>query len=160
MSAATTTLQPRRRWRTILFALLVFIAGMATGGAVTIVSVVHHVREAIHHPERAPERVAKMLKHRLALNETQTAQVQEIARQRQAELESIRREAQPRVMSQLDLFRDQVSHVLDDKQKVRWQAEYRQILENWLPPMPPLPPADLKPADATSATTQPSVSVN
>ncbi len=63
--------RPRRRWLTLLLCLLIFGAGLVCGAGLMIVTTVHRLQYAIHHPEDAPARVATTLKRKLALDDKQ-----------------------------------------------------------------------------------------
>ena len=127
----------RRRWLTVLLALVVFVAGMASGAALTVRFAVHRLQFAIHHPEVAPARIAATLRRRLDLDATQTAQVEKILAKRQVEITAIRRKLQPEIKRQLDAVRDEVAAVLTESQRERWQELFDQFQERWLPPPPP-----------------------
>lgn len=135
--------KPRRRWLTLLFAGLIFCAGLVSGaGFVTIVAV-HRLQYAIHHPEEAPARVATTLQRRLSLDDDQKAKVEAIVAKRQVELMAIRQEFQPKVMQQLDQIRTEVGEVLNESQRERWTKMFDDLRDRWLPPVTP---ADAKKA--------------
>ena len=107
----------RPRWRTLLLVLSVFIAGAVAGSGFTVGFAIHRVQYAIHHPEEAPDRITKALRRQLKLDDRQAAQVRAIVVERQASLQGIRREFQPRVEQELDVLRDKISAILNDSQK-------------------------------------------
>jgi hypothetical protein len=137
MSGITTHLPPsrrRRRWPTVLLALVLFGAGGATGAAVTVWVVVHRLAALVAHPEYAPPRVARYLRRQLDLTDAQQAQVTSILNQRQAGLLAIRRDVDPRVQAELRLARDEVAAVLTPAQRPKWFAIFDRAHDRWLPP--------------------------
>jgi hypothetical protein len=129
----------RRRWRTVLLALLIFAAGLASGAAVTVAVAVHRLQHLIHHPEEAPGRVAARLGRRLGLDDAQKAKVEAIVAKRQAELMTLRGEIQPRLMEQLRLLREEIGEVLTGPQRERWERMFDEFRERWLPAIPAEP---------------------
>jgi len=126
----------RRRWLTPLLMLVTFLSGGIVGGGTVAKIIETRVQEAIHHPERMPERVAARLTRRLDLNGWQQAQVLEILQRRQQELFAVRAQFQPQVEAILDSIEVDVSAVLNAEQKARWQQDASQFRERFTPPMP------------------------
>jgi hypothetical protein len=129
--------RPRRRWLSIVLGLVIFASGAVVGGGATVLVAVRQVREMITHPERAPDRIVARLHSKLKLNQEQTKKVEQIVKRRQAALMEIRREVQPQVIEQLDLFEQEVADVLQPDQKQRWHALLANLRTQWVPPMPP-----------------------
>jgi cell division protein FtsX len=127
----------RRRWLTILLAFVIFVAGVASGAALTVHYAVSRLQFAIHHPEVAPARIAATLQRRLNLDDQQKAQVEKIVARRQVEIASIRRKFQPEIVHQLDSVRDEIAAVLNESQREKWTQLFDQFQQRWLPPMPP-----------------------
>ena len=126
-----------RRWLTILLALVVFVAGMASGVALTVHFAVNRLQFAIHHPEAAPPRIAAVIQRRLDLDDQQRAAVEKIVAKHQLEIAAIRRQFQPEIVDQLDSVRDEIAAVLTEPQRERWTQLFEQFKERWLPPVPP-----------------------
>jgi DNA anti-recombination protein RmuC len=131
--------EPRRRWATVLAALLIFGAGLASGVGLTVVVAVHRLQHAIHHPEEAPSRVATMLQRRLRLSDEQKSQIEKIVTKRQAELTAIRQRFHPEVSQQLDELHKEIGEVLTEPQRERWAKMFSEFRERWLPPATPEP---------------------
>lgn len=127
---------PRRRWLTILTALVIFLAGLASGAAVTVVYAVNRLQHAIHHPESAPPRIAAAIARRLDLDAQQASQVEKIIAAHQTEIVAIRRKFQPEIVAQLDFVRDEVADVLTPAQRAKWTELFAQFKERWLPQPP------------------------
>ena len=136
--SSSPTLPPpprRRRWLTALVMLVTFGCGLIVGGGATLKFIDTRVQEAIHHPERMPDRVTARLTSRLGLNEKQQAEVLEILKRRQQQLFAIRREVQPRVEAVLDGVEADVAGVLDTKQKAKWLRDAHSFRERFTPPL-------------------------
>jgi hypothetical protein len=126
-----------RRWLTLLLACCVFVAGMASGAAVTIHYAINRLQFAIHHPEVAPARIATAIQRRLRLDDQQAAQVERIVAKHQAEISAIRRKFQPEIFQQLSAVRDEIAAVLSGPQREKWTRLFDEFQERWLPPAPP-----------------------
>jgi len=126
-----------RRWLAWLLALVVFMAGMASGAALTVHYAVSRLQFAIHHPEVAPARIAGIIQRRLDLSDEQRAQVESVVAKRQVEIAAIRSKFQPEIVAQLDAVRNEVSEVLTESQRAQWTQLFDQFKERWLPAAPP-----------------------
>jgi predicted Co/Zn/Cd cation transporter (cation efflux family) len=127
----------RRRWLSVLVGVLIFGGGFATGVGVTIVTAVHRLHYAIHHPEQAPARVAATLKRKLSLDEAQTSKVESVVAKHLQVLIAIHNEFLPKVMEQLRQIRDEIGETLDEKQREHWYKMFDDVRERWLPALPP-----------------------
>ncbi len=125
----------RRKWLTFLFGALIFAAGLACGAGLTVVIAVHRLQDAIHHPEKAPARVAARLAYKLGLNDKQHAQVLEIVTKGQSQIMGIRRQFQPQVMEKLEQIRNEISAVLTEPQREHWTKMFDELRDRWLPPL-------------------------
>ncbi len=132
----------RRRWVTVFLALLIFAAGLVSGAGFVAIFAVHRLQHAIQHPEEAPARLATLLERRLGINAEQKNQVESIVARRQVKLMAIRREVQPQVKQQLEQLREEIGKVLTDAQRQRWTKLFDELVERW---MPLVPPVDTKP---------------
>lgn len=125
---------PRRRWPSLLLALLIFVAGAIIGAGGSLLIVRDRALHVLHHPEEAPARMAARLRWRLGLSDDQADQVKSILRRRQQTLLEIRREVRPRVMKELDQAEAEVALVLDDAQREKWRAMVASFRDTWIPP--------------------------
>jgi len=139
MPSAPLPAPRRRRWLSILLALLVFMSGLAIGAAGAVAFIVHQVQYTIHHPALVPERAAARLASKLSLTPVQQAQVREVITRHQAKIQHLRREVQPRIEVELQGVYDEVAAVLDPKQCATWQALYSDFKAKWLPSVPGAP---------------------
>lgn len=128
--------RPRRRIR-IFLALLIFFGGMVCGAGLTVIIAVHRISSAIHHPEEVPARLTRYLTRRLDLSADQSEKVESLIAARQAHLQSIRRDVQPRVRMELDGLRQEIGDVLRPDQKAKWDNIFDEAIDRWMPPPPP-----------------------
>jgi DNA-binding NarL/FixJ family response regulator len=131
-----TYMRPRRRWRTALMALVIFLAGAVVGGGLTVVTIVHRVRDALAHPEQAPQRISAHLARSLDLNDEQTQRVRQILTERQRALMALRAQMQPRVQAELELAFEQINQTLNSHQQQRWRRLFDDLTSKWMPAMP------------------------
>jgi len=126
----------RRRWLSILLSLIVFLSGVVIGGGGALLVVRNQVLRAIHHPEQTPPRMAARLGRRLGLSPEQVQRVEEILRARQARVQAIRAEVQPRLEGELTGLEQEGAAVLDEAQKAQWHAGCAELRRTWLPALP------------------------
>ena len=141
-----TTIPPRpRRWVRVVAALLIFLGGMVCGGGLTVIVAVRNIRHAIHHPEEVPARITRYLTRRLDLTSDQAEQVEALIARRQANLQAIRRDAQPRVESELSALHAEIGQVLTPDQRAKWDDIFDEAVDRWMPPPPPPSDASTQP---------------
>ena len=133
LEADRLTPPARRRWLVWVLMLVVFLSGMAVGGAGALLIARHQLLRLIHHPELAMPEVAHLLGHRLGLSPEQVRRVEEILLAREKRLEAIRREAQPQIDSEFNKLEQEVSGVLDPKQREVWQGLFERLRRTWGP---------------------------
>jgi transposase len=109
---------------------------------VTLIGVRKGLMDAIHHPETMPKKAAQRLRRPLQLSDEQTRRIEQILRDRQQTLQQIRTRVQPEVDAELDIIDREISQVLDEAQRAKWQKLFQQLRSTWLPP----PPASTAPA--------------
>ena len=106
------------------------------GTGLTLIAVRNHALHMIHHPEETPTLVARRMRRTLHLSDAQVQQVETIIGQRQCVLHGIRREFQPRVERELDRVEEEISEVLDDEQRAKWQKHFERLRSTWVPSPP------------------------
>ncbi|MCL4202872.1 MAG: hypothetical protein KJ000_10265 [Pirellulaceae bacterium] len=114
----------------------IFLSGLLVGAGLTLMAVRQGVLYGIHHPEEMPVRVAARLRRPLSLSDQQADRVQAIIRERQSQLQEIRRRFQPEVEAELEQVYQQIREILDDQQRERWDQIYTRLRETWIPPLP------------------------
>lgn len=123
----------RRCWVTVLLALAIFAAGLASGSAITVAVAVHRIKYMVQHPEEAPARIAARLERQLDLDDVQQAKIEAILIERQSRFAVFRNQFRPLLVMQLDSLRDEIGGVLTDPQRKKWQKMYSDLLKKWLP---------------------------
>lgn len=134
-----TPLQPTRRtptWVRLLLMFVIFFSGMVVGAYSTGVLIRGKVMESIKTPETVPPRIAARLRRILDLSEEQTAQVTAILDRRRLEIQTIRREFQPRIEEQLNEAQSEIATILSEQQRTLWQQHFAEMRATWLPPLP------------------------
>jgi hypothetical protein len=145
----------RRRWPTIVLMIVVFIAGVALGVGTSVLYYDQINQYYRNHPEKFPDRFTARLRDRLDLSSDQTRQVREIVAQRWPALQEARRQAYPIFKPQLDQVDQQISALLNDRQKPKWNEYFASIRRMYNPaPAAPSPPAS-QPAEAATPPVQP-----
>ncbi|MHB0956652.1 MAG: hypothetical protein ACYC0X_09390 [Pirellulaceae bacterium] len=139
--AYTPTANGRRVWVRIALWLVIFGSGAIVGGGTTLLVVRNQVLLRIQHPEQMPTTLARQLQWKLSLDDSQRAEVESILYRRQQALQELRREVQPKIEQQLDQTEREISQVLREDQRTKWQTRFRTLRSRWLPPVPP-PPSD------------------
>ncbi len=137
----------RRRWLSLVLAVVVFASGFAAGAGTSVVVIHNRLLRAIRHPELGPERITNRLRRSLELSDAQATKVEAILRQRQVALQDIRRRVQPEVEAQIDLVEKEVDDVLRPEQKQKWHEMLKQLRATWLPPAPPAAKSDPRSGD-------------
>ena len=110
-----------RRWPWIMLAVSAFCFGIACGAGITLVGVIHRVRQSLRHPELRTERAAQFISRRLRLTPAQRQQVRAILQEQAVELGRIRAETMPRVTDRLKTTRVEVDKVLTPDQQKVWE---------------------------------------
>jgi hypothetical protein len=134
-NAVAWTPRRSRLWARFLLWLIIFVSGGAAGAGVTLIVIRQRVLHAIQHLDEMPARIAGCLRQRYDLSDRQTQQVEEILVRRQHALRVIRRQFQPEVERELDRLQEDISAVLDDKQRTKWQEYFQKLRQTWTPPL-------------------------
>ncbi len=127
----------RRFWKQALLSLIIFASGAIVGTCTTLILIRQQVHHRIHHPEEMPGKIAARMQRKLDLSNEQTEQVQAILTERQQAIQQIRREFQPQLEAELNQMQEQVAHLLDDSQRMAWQAWFQDLRATWIPSAPP-----------------------
>jgi len=133
-----------RRWlRDIVLGLILFSCGFVLGGLVVgRIMVTRAVNVGFD-----SERIGTVLRYTLKLDETQAEQVQQIIDRGLRDLREIRYSVRPRVEEVLNRIQSEVSAVLDEEQKIKWEKRFQKTRARWFPPVPE--EADPKTAPST-----------
>lgn len=124
----------RRRWPVVLLCVVLFLLGGITGAGLTAIFAIREARFVIRHPEVVPARATARLRRALDLSDDQAAQIQQILQKRQANLQGIRRDVEPRVNAELDALRSEIAAVLNPLQAKKWHRLFDDKRAAWMPP--------------------------
>ncbi|NOY43247.1 MAG: periplasmic heavy metal sensor [Planctomycetes bacterium] len=127
-------------WLRVLLLLVIFLSGAIVGTGGTLLAVRQRVLHRIHHPEEMPAIVTARLRHKLGLSDKQAEQVETVLRNRQDDIQAMRREFQPRLEGQLDQLAEEIAEVLDDEQRSQWEEHFQMLRDTWLPTVPKASP--------------------
>ncbi len=118
----TVLLRRLHHWRMAFFGLVILLAGMLSGAAVTLL-VVGHMRHAQRLPPVAPpvEVLLSEVLPRLHLSAEQTKQVEPIIREHYQKLDAIREKGRAEIIEELKLMHAEVFAVLTEEQGHLWQ---------------------------------------
>ena len=144
----------RRRWPTVVLMIVVFAAGVAIGAGA---AVVYFDRVNLYyrtHPEKMPQRWASRLASELDLSSDQALQVQQILEQRLQGFQEARRRSYPLYKPEFERIDREISALLTDKQKAKWDKSFASIVRMYnpdkTPANQPAAPADMLAAPATA----------
>ncbi len=126
----------RQFWKPALLSLVIFSSGAIGGTCATLIFIRQQVHHRIHHPEEMPSKIATRIQRKLSLSGEQTLQVEAIMVERQQAIQKIRREFQPQIETELEQLEKQVAGLLDDSQRIKWQAWFQEIRAKWIPAAP------------------------
>jgi hypothetical protein len=107
--------------------LAILLCGMFIGSALTAHWGHHLMVKLVGNPQRMAEHLTRRLTHELDLSPQQTEQVHAILAKRAETASQIFREIHPRLSEQFDLMHDEISLVLDDDQKTKWDRHYEKM---------------------------------
>lgn len=134
-NAPSSVYVPRRRWwRDVALGIMLFACGCVVGG-VAVTKIHRHRVLGVSQNGIDRERTFARLERALELNEAQASKVRSIVGKGLDDLRTIRQSARPAVETTLQRVRTEVSAVLDDAQKQKWESRFDQLRERWLPPL-------------------------
>ena len=125
-----------RRWRTVFLLTVIFLAGIAVGTAGTVTLAIHGLQKAIKNPRMVPERATLRLSRLLDLDEQQTADVRRSLSELQERLFEIRSTVYPEVQAEIARSRQEISDVLNEQQRAKWDKIFSRVRDRWMLPPP------------------------
>lgn len=125
-----------RRWPMFLLGLVIVVAGAALGTGLTLLALGDRRPPPPPLGEGAAESIAADLQRRYDLNPDQSAKVKEIMTRRMATLESIRRAAHEKMMTEHEALRAEMKTVLTPQQFEQWVNHFESLRP---PPFGPPP---------------------
>lgn len=123
-------LQRMHLWRMAFFGLVILLAGIVIGGASAFVVV---RRTRMDRPPSPPIAVSAMiprLQRHLDLSPEQRERLQPILQTHMERLREIRINAGEQISEELQLIQEEISSVLDERQKELWQQDLRSLQED------------------------------
>jgi vacuolar-type H+-ATPase catalytic subunit A/Vma1 len=119
----------------VLF-VVTLLAGVIAGASLTVITIRHHVQQALLYPEQKLHKVATRLQRRLDLTDEQTRQVEDVFLERNESLQAIRRDVHPKVVEEMDRMYQDVAAILDEEQSRKWKRMYHRLRRSVPPPLP------------------------
>jgi len=127
-------LRQMHHWRMAFFGLVILLAGIVIG--ISSMSMLSHRRKPPPPPppEVAADRVLNREKGRLSLSGEQVKQLGPIFKKHMDKLEEIRITAREQITERLQLMNEEVSSVLDERQKRLWERDIQYLEREFRPP--------------------------
>jgi hypothetical protein len=123
------------RWRMAFFGLVILLAGVIIGIALTLSWLCYPHRPRMPGPEFAAETMLYRLEPYLHLSPEQTKKMQPLLRKHMQKLQQMREDIRTEIGEQLRQMNTEISSILDEHQKQLWR-EHLQPLEGQLRPGP------------------------
>lgn len=137
-------LPPTARFRTHLAWLtIIFACGAIIGGVGGSILTRQRMLAILRNPQQVPDRIVPLIRSELVLNAQQAAQVEEIVRQRYANIELLRADVYPSQREEFTAMSEDIARLLNEQQQAAWTALLSTVEQHYLPREPPGPPIDL-----------------
>jgi len=125
---------PTTRWRTVLVAVVLFVAGAVTGAGLTVVVIRERLSLADRPPAAVIDRVHGAIARRFDLREGQRARVRAVLEQRLRPLVVQRRRAwAEQIAPELRAMSREIRETLDPGQARRWERRWEDLRRRWMP---------------------------
>lgn len=115
---------------------VIFLCGCVCGASAMTLFAARRLESFRQHGLNT-EHAFSRLRRALELDEAQSAKVREILKRGIADLREVRRRVGPEVQDTLSRIREEVSAVLDERQRNLWNTRFDTLRERWFPPMEP-----------------------
>ncbi len=117
----------RFSWKNVLKGAAILFCGMIIGSVITA-HVGHHLMfKFLGDPQHMADKTTRRIERKLDLSSEQTKQVREILSRRSEIISADFKESHKRLEEQFDLVYEEVSQVLDEKQKKKWKAHHDKL---------------------------------
>jgi len=123
----TVLLRRLHHWRMAFFGLMILIAGLTTGAAVTFLLLHRATPRPPGFSERGYEVTLERIMPRLRLSPEQARQAGPVLRQRMQRLEEIREQGRVQITAELQAMDQEMSNILDGAQQQRWRDLMRSM---------------------------------
>lgn len=121
-----------RRGRTVLLGVVIFLCGCVCGASAMTLLAARRLENFRQHGLNTDQALSR-LSRALDLNEAQAAEVRGILKRGIGDLREVRRKVSPEVDETLARIRDEVARVLDERQRMLWEARFDTMRERWFP---------------------------
>jgi hypothetical protein len=120
-------------WRTAFFGLVILIAGIVIGGASISIYMTHRTTISAGGPEFSSLQVIPPLRRNLNLSQEQSEKIKPIIDGSMKKLRDIRENARTEIESTLQQMNKEISKILNDTQRQRWQRELDRLQQELRP---------------------------
>lgn len=126
-------IEKMHRWRMAFFGLVILLAGIVIGAALTFVFVRPAPFDNSPDSSRAAAQMLDRLAPRLQLSAQQQKSLRAILKEYMENLQQIRNEARPRISKQLQEMNDEISAILSEDQKRIWDSHIKGVRKHLYP---------------------------
>jgi len=114
-------------WRTAFFGLVILIAGIVIGGASISIYMTHRITRPPRGPEFNSLQVIPPLRRNLNLSKEQSDKIKPIIDGSMKKLRDIREDARTEIESTLQQMNKEISSILTETQRQKWQRELDRL---------------------------------
>ena len=120
-------------WRTAFFGLVILIAGIVIGGATISILMTRRMTRPASGPEFNSLQVIPPLRRNLGLSQEQSDKIKPILDGYMIKLREIRENARSEIENTLQQMNKEISTILTETQRQRWQREMSQLQRDLRP---------------------------
>lgn len=120
-------------WRTAFFGLVILIAGAVIGGATMSIMTTQRSRRPGRGPEFRSLQVLPPLRQDLGLSQEQAEKIKPLLDSHMKKLDGIRENARTEIEDTLRQMNEEISAILTERQRQRWQREMNQLQRDLRP---------------------------
>ncbi len=123
------------RWVQILLLLVIFASGGVIGSILTARAIVSRIHTFRSNPSALPDQIVPRLSLQLGLTDSQTEKVDSLFRTTHRNILNIHKNKADEIHKEFESMRLEISKLLNEKQKPRWDMWSTRIKERVLPPL-------------------------
>ncbi len=120
-------------WRNAFFGLVIFIAGIVIGGASMSIFTTHKLTRPARGREFNSLQVLPPLRRNLDLSKEQTEKIKPILDEHMKKLHELRENARSEIENTLKQMNEEISKILNQRQRKIWQRELGRLQRNLRP---------------------------
>ena len=120
-------------WRTAFFGLVILIAGAVIGGATMSIMTTRRLTRPVPGPEFNTLQVIPTLRRDLGLSQDQSDKIKPMLDGHMKNLQDIRENARIEIEDTLRQMNEEISAILTERQRQRWQREMSQLQRDLRP---------------------------